>query len=111
MCESDSPARGRSAPPDLVGGSYDPVRDFVPVVLASSSPLLLVASASLPATSVAELIARTARWVHPETFRALPVWAPYAARGMPVFDASWSRQYTNTKKATDNPLICPCPLS
>ncbi|MEH2539185.1 hypothetical protein [Bradyrhizobium sp. AZCC 1699] len=50
--------------------------------------------------AVAELIARTARWVHPETFRALPVWAPHAARGMPLFDASWSRQYTNTKKAT-----------
>ena len=37
--------------------SYDPVRDFVPVVLVSSSPLLLIASASVPATSVAELIA------------------------------------------------------
>ena len=31
--------------------------------------------------AVAELIARTARWVHPETFRALPVWAPSAAHG------------------------------
>jgi hypothetical protein len=50
--------------------------------------------------AVAELIARTARWVHPETFRALPVWAPHAARGLPVFDGSWSRQYTNTKKST-----------
>ncbi|WP_375157930.1 hypothetical protein [Bradyrhizobium sp. RDT46] len=50
--------------------------------------------------AVAELIARTARWVHPETFRALPIWAPHAARGMPLFDAAWSRRYTNTKKST-----------
>ena len=49
---------------------------------------------------MAELIARTARWVHPETFRALPVWAPYAGRGQPLFDAGWSRRYTNTRKAT-----------
>ena len=50
--------------------------------------------------AVAELIERTARWVHPETFRALPVWAPQTARGRPLFDAAWSRHYTNTKKAT-----------
>jgi tripartite-type tricarboxylate transporter receptor subunit TctC len=37
--------------------SYDPVRDFVPIVLVSSSPLLLVVPASLPAKTVAELIA------------------------------------------------------
>src|SRR2546429_196011 len=36
--------------------SYDPVRDFVPIVLVSSSPLLLVAATSLPAGSVKELI-------------------------------------------------------
>jgi hypothetical protein len=50
--------------------------------------------------AIAELIARTARWVHPDTFRALPVWAPHAARGQPLFDAGWSRRYTNTRKAT-----------
>ncbi|MGJ5206540.1 hypothetical protein [Bradyrhizobium sp. HKCCYLR20261] len=50
--------------------------------------------------AVAELIARTARWVHPDTFRALPVWAPHAARGQPLFDSEWSRRYTNTRKAT-----------
>ena len=32
--------------------SYDPVRDFVPVVLVPSSPLLLVVTAALPAKSV-----------------------------------------------------------
>jgi hypothetical protein len=50
--------------------------------------------------AVAELIARTARWVHPETFRALPVWAPPAARGQPLFDPGWSRRSMNTRKAT-----------
>jgi hypothetical protein len=52
----------------------------------------------IPAT--AELIERTARWVHPDTFRALPVWAPHTARGLPLFDASWSRRYSNERKAT-----------
>jgi tripartite-type tricarboxylate transporter receptor subunit TctC len=37
--------------------SYDPVRDFVPVVLVSSLPFLLVVPPSLPAKSVGELIA------------------------------------------------------
>lgn len=50
--------------------------------------------------AVAELIGGTARWVHPDTFRALPVWAPHTARGMPLYDAQWKRRYTNTRKAT-----------
>jgi tripartite-type tricarboxylate transporter receptor subunit TctC len=37
--------------------SYDPVRDFVPVVLLTTSPLLLVVPPSLPAKNVRELIA------------------------------------------------------
>src|SRR5712692_10558337 len=37
--------------------SYDPVRDFAPIVLVSTSPLLLVVPPSLPAKSVTELIA------------------------------------------------------
>jgi len=37
--------------------SYDPVRDFVPVVLVSTSPLLLVVRPTLPAKNVSELIA------------------------------------------------------
>src|SRR4051812_18386920 len=37
--------------------SYDPVKDFVPIVLVSSSPLLLVVPPSLPASSVNDLIA------------------------------------------------------
>jgi hypothetical protein len=50
--------------------------------------------------AVVELIERTVRWVNPETFRRLPVWAPHTARGRPLYDASWSRRYTNTRKAT-----------
>jgi hypothetical protein len=50
--------------------------------------------------AVVELIERTARWVNPETFRRLPIWAPHTARGRALYDASWSRQYTNTRKAT-----------
>jgi tripartite-type tricarboxylate transporter receptor subunit TctC len=41
--------------------SYDPVKDFVPVVLVSSSPLLLVVPNSLPAKSVNDLIALARR--------------------------------------------------
>jgi hypothetical protein len=50
--------------------------------------------------AIAELIERTARWVHPDTFRALPVWAPHAARGRPLYDATWTRRYTNNRKIT-----------
>lgn len=54
--------------------------------------------ADIPA--IVELIERTAHWVHPDTFRALPVWAPHTARGRPLYDASWTRRYTNTRRAT-----------
>jgi tripartite-type tricarboxylate transporter receptor subunit TctC len=36
---------------------YDPIRDFAPVALATTSPLLAVVPASLPAKSVSEFIA------------------------------------------------------
>lgn len=39
---------------------------------------------------IMETIARTARWVHPDTFRALPVWCPDTARGQPRYDARWN---------------------
>jgi hypothetical protein len=48
-----------------------------------------------------KLIAKTARWVHPETFRALPLWYPEFARGAPLYDASWSRQYFNGSRNQD----------
>ncbi|MFZ5443736.1 MAG: hypothetical protein ACOZQL_27260 [Myxococcota bacterium] len=47
---------------------------------------------------IAELIACTARWVHPDTFHSLPVWYPEFARGRPSFDATWTRRLTNTKR-------------
>lgn len=50
--------------------------------------------------AVVELIERTSRWVHPSTFKALPVWAPHTARGRPLYDAGWTRRYTNTRKST-----------
>jgi tripartite-type tricarboxylate transporter receptor subunit TctC len=37
--------------------SYDPVRDFVPIALFSTSPLVLVANTAVPANSAKELIA------------------------------------------------------
>jgi tripartite-type tricarboxylate transporter receptor subunit TctC len=37
--------------------SYDPVRDFAPVVLVTTSPLVLIVPPSLPANTVSELIA------------------------------------------------------
>ena len=37
--------------------AYDPVRDFVPIVLLTSSPLLLIVPPSLPARNVSDLIA------------------------------------------------------
>jgi hypothetical protein len=49
---------------------------------------------------IVEVIARTCRWVHPETFRRLPVWCPWTARGRPLYDSMWQRRYTNTKRGT-----------
>lgn len=53
---------------------------------------------------LANMIARTARWVNPETFRRLPVWCPHTARGQQLFDAKWSRMRTNTRQVTGNTL-------
>jgi hypothetical protein len=46
---------------------------------------------------VMKMIARAARWVHPETFKALPVWCPDTARGFLRYDARWSRVLRNGK--------------
>ena len=40
--------------------------------------------------SVMNLIARTARWVHPEIFNELPIWCPDTARGRPRWNATWT---------------------
>lgn len=39
---------------------------------------------------VMQLVARTARWVDPDVFRALPVWYPAFQRKMPLFKADWA---------------------
>lgn len=49
---------------------------------------------------VVEIIARTSRWVNPKTFHELPVWCPWTARGRPLYDSTWQRRYTNTKRST-----------
>jgi hypothetical protein len=49
---------------------------------------------------VVRMIADTAKWVHPDTFMALPIWYPETARGRPSYDASWTRVYENKVKAT-----------
>jgi hypothetical protein len=48
---------------------------------------------------IMQMIARTSRWVHPETFKALPIWCPDTARGLPQFDSRWSRELVNEKGA------------
>ncbi len=49
---------------------------------------------------IVEIIARHALWVNPETFRRLPVWCPYIARGQRLYDVTWKTQYQNTKRST-----------
>ena len=46
------------------------------------------------------VIARTARWVHPQTFQALPVWCPWTARKRPLYDSKWQQRATNTRRDT-----------
>jgi len=46
---------------------------------------------------IMKMIARTARWVHPETFKALPIWCPDTARGFLRYDARCSRVLANNK--------------
>ena len=52
-------------------------------------------------TAIVKLIEDTCRWVSPDTFKSLPIWAPHAARGRPLYDATWTRPYTNTRRATN----------
>lgn len=51
--------------------------------------------------AIVGMIARTCRWVHPDTFRQLPVWCPWTARGRPLYDKTWLRRRTNTRQATN----------
>ncbi len=49
---------------------------------------------------IVSLIVETALWVHPDVYNRLPVWAPYTARGQPLYNSSWTRPQTNTRRAT-----------
>ncbi|WP_426730751.1 hypothetical protein [Myxococcus faecalis] len=42
-----------------------------------------------------QLIVKTARWVHPDTFRYLPVWYPEAWRKADLYDVTWSKRSKN----------------
>lgn len=46
---------------------------------------------------IMEMIARTARWVHPDAFRALPVWCPDTARGRLRYDARFQKPLVSGK--------------
>jgi hypothetical protein len=41
------------------------------------------------------MIAQSARWVHPDTFKALPVWRPEMARKAPLYINGWREPMTN----------------
>ena len=68
------------AQPSILADGIEAIREDIPAVI--------------------ELIARTARWVHPDTFRALPVWAPHTARGRPLYNSTWNKRYTNRSRST-----------
>ncbi len=48
---------GLTVAPALAPATYDPVKDFAPVMLVGASPLALIVSNQVPAKNVAELIA------------------------------------------------------
>ncbi|NYF79677.1 hypothetical protein [Granulicella arctica] len=41
---------------------------------------------------LAKLLGETVRWVHPDVFRAMPLWYPETARGEPEFNAAYDKQ-------------------
>ncbi|MFT5059708.1 MAG: hypothetical protein ACI9AX_000022 [Polaromonas sp.] len=50
---------------------------------------------AIEAKFVATLLAKTSRWVDPETFNLLPVWFPDTARKEPLYKARWSERMNN----------------
>jgi len=61
---------------------------------------LVALEAHLDTRTVADLIAKTARWVDPETFRLLPLWYPEYARGAPLYNANWTVRRQSRNAAT-----------
>lgn len=54
----------------------------------------------LSVSEIATLIERTARWVAPETFNALPVWFPEFSRNALFYKSNWSEPQYNTNRTT-----------
>jgi len=54
----------------------------------------------LSISDIMSLISKTARWVDPETFKALPVWYPEYARKNQLFKADWETKSQNKTKGT-----------
>src|SRR5665213_536738 len=54
---------------------------------------------------VVEIIARSACWVHPEAFHALPVWYPETARGRLAYRADWKSAYKTKNRVTSDVSI------
>jgi hypothetical protein len=50
---------------------------------------------------IVPLLVRTAKWVHPETFRLLPVWYPEYSRRCKRYNATWTKQAFNTKRQAE----------
>ncbi len=62
---------------------------------------LTVLKQHLNIATIADLIARTSRWVDPETFRRMPLWYPEYARGTALYNAGWTVRRKNKKRATE----------
>ncbi|WP_447763418.1 hypothetical protein [Sphingopyxis panaciterrae] len=61
---------------------------------------LLELKQHLDVASIAELIAKTARWVDPATFRELPLWYPEHARRSPLYNAGWTERRQNRNRTS-----------
>lgn len=47
-----------------------------------------------------DLVAKTARWVHPDTFKMMPVWYPALYRGCQRYNREWTKQTFITKRTS-----------
>ena len=82
--------------------NYDPVRDFVPVVLLTTSPLLLIVPPSLPVKNVSDLIALDA------VARASSASAPTAPAASIISAPSCSTPWRKFRPTTC-PIAAPLP--
>lgn len=74
---------------------------------SAASPMPRIANDGLDALraelslgEIMRLIERTARWVHPATFRLLPVWYPEHSRRGLFYKANWSEPQLNRNQQT-----------